>query len=228
MVDSTYYSYAIGINSLLLNIISDDQECNSDFYQSSIYSENHETFRTDRSFFFLVKDPVLFCGSLRFNLDPSASHTDEKIWEALEMANLKSYVEEISADEGLLMSISEGGGNLRLVLICSFGEWWLITFANKKRQLSDENVKLQKRLVFDDGQCRGTFQRQQNRVNRPRISIYKNETGITLCAPVCKYCFENYLSSPALNYLKVYSIFKRSNINSGCLLAAFENGLKKC
>ncbi|KAM7536464.1 hypothetical protein Aperf_G00000087126 [Anoplocephala perfoliata] len=59
----------------------------------------------------IPQDPVLFSGTLRFNLDPFNSHTDEAIWEALIIANLRSFVEEASS-EGLNMQIAEGGGNL--------------------------------------------------------------------------------------------------------------------
>ncbi|KAM7536900.1 hypothetical protein Aperf_G00000087092 [Anoplocephala perfoliata] len=59
----------------------------------------------------IPQDPVLFSGTLRFNLDPFNSHTDEAIWEALTIANLRSFVEEASS-EGLNMQIAEGGGNL--------------------------------------------------------------------------------------------------------------------
>ncbi|KAM3178202.1 hypothetical protein ACTXT7_003008 [Hymenolepis weldensis] len=57
------------------------------------------------------EDPVLFSGTLRFNLDPFNNYTDEAVWEALSTANLRSFVKEAS-NEGLSMPISEGGGNL--------------------------------------------------------------------------------------------------------------------
>ncbi|VDO10580.1 unnamed protein product [Rodentolepis nana] len=59
----------------------------------------------------IPQDPVLFSGTLRFNLDPFSNYTDEAIWEALSTANLRSFVDETSS-EGLNMPISEGGGNL--------------------------------------------------------------------------------------------------------------------
>ncbi|VUZ42505.1 unnamed protein product, partial [Hymenolepis diminuta] len=59
----------------------------------------------------IPQDPVLFSGTLRFNLDPFDNYTDEAVWEALSTANLRSFVKEAS-NEGLSMPISEGGGNL--------------------------------------------------------------------------------------------------------------------
>ena len=35
-----------------------------------------------RSHFGVIpQDPTLFCGSVRFNLDPLSEHTDQEIWE---------------------------------------------------------------------------------------------------------------------------------------------------
>ncbi|CUT98873.1 multidrug resistance associated protein 1 [Echinococcus multilocularis] len=59
----------------------------------------------------IPQDPVLFSGTLRFNLDPFNTHTDKTVWEALTLANLRSFVEETSSD-GLEMTIAEGGNNL--------------------------------------------------------------------------------------------------------------------
>jgi hypothetical protein len=57
------------------------------------------------------KDPVLFSGTLRMNLDPFKEHSDEKLWEALEHAHLKEYVKGLAL--GVDHEISEGGSNLR-------------------------------------------------------------------------------------------------------------------
>lgn len=59
----------------------------------------------------LLKDPVLFSGTLRMNLDPFDAYSDAQIWTALERAHLKIYVSELS--EGLEYECGEGGQNLR-------------------------------------------------------------------------------------------------------------------
>ena len=43
----------------------------------------------------IPQDPVLFYGSLRFNLDPVGEHSDEELWRALELAHLKDHVRKI-------------------------------------------------------------------------------------------------------------------------------------
>lgn len=37
----------------------------------------------------IPQDPILFTGSLRFNLDPASEHGDHQLWDALERAHLK-------------------------------------------------------------------------------------------------------------------------------------------
>jgi ABC-type multidrug transport system fused ATPase/permease subunit len=58
-----------------------------------------------------MQDPVLFSGTLRINLDPFQRETDERLWNALELAHLKEFV--MNCDQKLEFEISEGGENLR-------------------------------------------------------------------------------------------------------------------
>ncbi|KAH9512009.1 hypothetical protein DERF_010425 [Dermatophagoides farinae] len=58
----------------------------------------------------IPQDPVLFTGDLRMNLDPFQYYDDTQIWQALELAHLKEFVQ--SLDGGLTYKISEGGENI--------------------------------------------------------------------------------------------------------------------
>ncbi|XP_070703342.1 multidrug resistance-associated protein 1 [Pempheris klunzingeri] len=58
----------------------------------------------------IPQDPVLFSGSLRMNLDPFDSYTDEEVWRALEYSHLKNFVS--SLPNKLSHECSEGGENL--------------------------------------------------------------------------------------------------------------------
>nr|CAD7427425.1 unnamed protein product [Timema monikensis] len=65
------------------------------------------------------KDPVLFSGTLRQNLDPFGHLSDEDVWAALEHAHLKAFVKGLPA--GLNHQVTEGGENLSVgqrQLIC--------------------------------------------------------------------------------------------------------------
>lgn len=58
----------------------------------------------------IPQDPVLFSGTVRMNLDPFNTHSDEEVWRALEHAHLKSFVQQLSL--GLDHEVTEGGENL--------------------------------------------------------------------------------------------------------------------
>ncbi|XP_033096646.1 ATP-binding cassette sub-family C member 9-like [Anneissia japonica] len=57
----------------------------------------------------IPQDPVLFTGTIRFNLDPDNIHNDKQLWEALEIAQLKRVVTELGT--GLDSPVFEGGEN---------------------------------------------------------------------------------------------------------------------
>lgn len=57
----------------------------------------------------IPQEPVLFSGTLRYNLDPFDEYSDDKLWMALDEVKLKEMVKELPA--GLASKISEGGTN---------------------------------------------------------------------------------------------------------------------
>lgn len=61
----------------------------------------------------IPQEPVVFSGSLRFNLDPFDAHADDELWSALDKVHLKEYVKTL--DGQLLFECDEFGDNLRFV-----------------------------------------------------------------------------------------------------------------
>uniref|UniRef100_A0A8C5GGQ2 ATP-binding cassette, sub-family C (CFTR/MRP), member 8 n=1 Tax=Gouania willdenowi TaxID=441366 RepID=A0A8C5GGQ2_GOUWI len=57
----------------------------------------------------ILQDPFLFSGTIRFNLDPEMKATDQMLWEALEIAQLKPVVKSLPG--GLDAMVTEGGEN---------------------------------------------------------------------------------------------------------------------
>ncbi|XP_056091702.1 ATP-binding cassette sub-family C member 9 isoform X5 [Rhinichthys klamathensis goyatoka] len=57
----------------------------------------------------ILQDPVLFSGSIRLNLDPECTCSDDRLWEALEIAQLKNMVKALPG--GLDAVVTEGGEN---------------------------------------------------------------------------------------------------------------------
>ncbi|THU71177.1 hypothetical protein C4D60_Mb08t32790 [Musa balbisiana] len=57
----------------------------------------------------IPQSPVLFSGTVRFNLDPFNEHNDADLWEALERAHLKDVIRRNTM--GLDVQVSEAGEN---------------------------------------------------------------------------------------------------------------------
>jgi len=69
----------------------------------------------------IPQDPTLFIGTVRYNLDPFDQHSDEEIWDALQLVRLNDVISALP--EKLNELVSENGSNF------SVGERQLICMA---------------------------------------------------------------------------------------------------
>mmetsp|Transcript_147214 Transcript_147214/g.257148 ORF Transcript_147214/g.257148 Transcript_147214/m.257148 type:complete len:1341 (-) Transcript_147214:757-4779(-) len=62
----------------------------------------------------IPQEPVLFNGTLRYNLDPNDEYTDEQLWAALELSSLAEYVrsQPSESEDKLKLPISASGKSL--------------------------------------------------------------------------------------------------------------------
>ena len=71
------------------------------------------------NFHLILKDPIIFSGTIRMNLDPFDKYSDQQLWSALELSHLKTFVSGL--EKKLDFECSEGGDNLSVgqrQLIC--------------------------------------------------------------------------------------------------------------
>ena len=57
-----------------------------------------------------LQEPILFSGTIRYNLDPSGEHTDAVLWDSLDRVGLRATISDMGL--GLSSIVEDGGTNL--------------------------------------------------------------------------------------------------------------------
>ena len=111
-----------------------------------------------------LQDPVLFTGTLRYNLDPFDLYPDNQLWDVLQRVKLKPLAEGF--EKKLLHPVNDGGGNF------SVGERQLICMA--RALLLDPKI-----LLLDEATA-SLDQRTDQLVQTMIRQLFASKTVITI------------------------------------------------
>lgn len=108
-----------GKSSLTLSLFRIIESVKGQIFVDGIDISSLGLYDVRSRFSIIPQDPVLFAGTIRFNLDPSGMKSDLELWQALEDSYLKDYVSTL--DGGLNAIVLEQGDNFSVgqrQLIC--------------------------------------------------------------------------------------------------------------
>ncbi|XP_034942129.1 ATP-binding cassette sub-family C member Sur-like [Chelonus insularis] len=122
----------------------------------------------------IPQDVIMFSGTIRENLDPLAEHTDDELWTALKLTQMKDVIS--SHPEGLDLEVREGGENF------SAGQLQLLSMA--RATLRDSAV-----VILDEATS-ALDSSTEKYLLKEVSSTFKDKTVITIAHRVASllYC----------------------------------------
>ncbi|CAF0910972.1 unnamed protein product [Rotaria sordida] len=171
----------------------------------------------------IPQDPILFSGTIRYNLDQFNNYSDDQIWNALEEVQLKTLVNNLMSD-GLDSLITENGSNL------SIGQKQLICLARailKKSKIlvideatanvdnaTDELIQQVIRNKFKECTVLTIAHRLRTVIDNDRIMVINNGELVELDTPFALLSNSNsYFSSLAEQAGQAEAEYLRTLVN---------------
>jgi len=137
----------------------------------------------------IPQDPVLFTGSLRFNLDPFDNYSDQQLIDALSRVQLSTFFKELS--DGLNHEITGNGDNM------STGQRQLICLARAI-------LKKSKILILDEATA-NIDNRTDNQIQLVIREHFLNSTVLTIA----------HRLNTVMNYGRIIVLSNGSIVESG-------------
>ena len=101
-----------GKTSLAMSLFSAVHVCSGEIVLDGVNIARIPLSRLRSSLSIIPQDPVLFSGTVRFNLDPGCTVDDDEIWNALRTAQLQQLVE--SLPQQLDTPVTDAGDNFSI------------------------------------------------------------------------------------------------------------------